>query len=234
MGLLGKASDLIARYGLDHGRAEVFQVSGPHWSDVLFVTVEAPNHSTICTSFPKGSTETDLRRGLCDLMREFDADEEFDVLWSREFGAQNGYRPSEFMGMLQEDMAFFLATAARMDGTRERRDTILSEVRWTDADLRYLLMRHHLPVTDPNLDAMHRMVDGQALRNRSIRHGWEVIESMVDWDALDPEPSRADDDRNRAREARGDRDDGAGLLTDPADPVGLSLGATGPGEARGM
>lgn len=220
--LLGKAKDLIAEYGLDHGNAEAFRGEDRHWSDVLFVTVEAPNHSTICTSFPEGATEEDLRRELSGLMRDFDADEEFDALWSSESGARNGVRPSEFMGMLQEDMAFFRRTAARLDGTWDREDTVLAEARWTDSDLRFLLMRHQLPVTDANLDAMHRMVDDQALQALSISHGWEIIESMIDWDSLDPEPPGVDDDRTQAADAR-DAGDDAGLLTDPADPLGLSL-----------
>ncbi len=36
-------------------------------------------------------------------LRQFDADEEFDELWSTEFGKHNGYTASEFMGMLKAD-----------------------------------------------------------------------------------------------------------------------------------
>lgn len=40
-------------------------------------------------------------------------------------------------------------------------------------------------------------------------------------------------DKANALIAEYGRDDGAGLLTDPADPVGLMLDATVMGEARG-
>lgn len=223
-GLLTAAERLIDEYCLDHGDAEAFYGRNVPWSDVLFVTVEAPNHSTICTSVPVGSTESNLRRELAGLMRGFDADAEFDETWSRELGESNGVVPSEFLAMLQEDMAFFRRAADRMDGTRDRGDTVLAEVRWTDSDLRYLLMRHQVPATGANLDAIHRQLDGPALRTESIRHGWEVIESMIDWDSLDH-----DRDADGRDLTCGDDPDHDCFLMDPADTAGLSLAPSVPG-----
>ena len=228
-GLLAEAGRLIDEYRLDYGDAEAFYGQVAPWSDVLYVTVEAPNHSTICASVPGDSTITDLRRELAGLMRGFDADVEFDETWSSEVGERDGVPPSEAMGMLQEDMAFFRMTADRLDGTRDYGDAVLAEVRWTDSDLRFLLMRHLMPVTGVNLDTMRRQLDGQAIRNESIRHGWEVIESMIDWDSLDPDPDA--DERERTR---GDDTDDVCFLMDPADPVGSSLDPAVPGGSRGL
>lgn len=36
-------------------------------------------------------------------LKEFNADEEFNELWSTEFGEHNGYTPSEFIEMLKDD-----------------------------------------------------------------------------------------------------------------------------------
>ena len=228
-GLLAEAGRLIDEYRLDYGDAEAFYGRVAPWSDVLYVAVEAPNHSTICASVPGDSTITDLRRELAGLMRGFDADVEFDETWSSEVGERDGVPPSEALGMLQEDMAFFRMTADRLDGTRDYGDAVLAEVRWTDSDLRFLLMRHLMPVTGVNLDTMRRQLDGQAIRNESIRHGWEVIESMIDWDSLDPDPDA--DERERTR---GDDTDDVCFLMDPADPVGSSLDPAVPGGSRGL
>lgn len=227
-GLLAEAVRLIDEYRLDYGDAEAFYGSVAPWSDVLYVAVEAPNHSTICASVPADSTIADLRRELAGLMRGFDADREFDETWSRGLGERDGVPPSEALGMLQEDMAFFRMTADRLDGTRDRGDAVLAEVRWTDSDLGFLLMRHLMPVTNMNLDAMRRQLDGKAIRNESIRRGWEVIESMIDWDSLDPDPDA--DERDRVC---GDDDDVC-FLTDPADTVGSSLDPAMPGGSRDM
>ena len=228
-GLLAEAGRLIDEYRLDYGDAEAFYGRVAPWSDVLYVAVEAPNHSTICASVPGDSTITDLRRELAGLMRGFDADVEFDETWSSEVGERDGVPPSEALGMLQEDMAFFRMTADRLDGTRDYGDAVLAEVRWTDSDLRFLLMRHLMPVTGVNLDTMRRQLDGQAIRNESIRHGWEVIESMIDWYSLDPDPDA--DERERTR---GDDTDDVCFLMDPADPVGSSLDPAVPGGSRGL
>lgn len=223
---------LIEEYDLDHGNAEVYYWQSDPAPGGLYVSVEAPNHATVGTWIGVGVSEEELRRELAERMREFDADEEFNEMWSPKFGDHNGFTPSEFMGMLQEDMAFFRETAARLSGSPSERDTVLAEVRWTDQDLRYLLMRHQLPVTDGNVDAMRRMLDEQELQRRSISHGWEVIESMIDWDRLDRDPQPTEAGQKDTADATDGRTDDVGLLTDPADPMGLALDVSGVDDGR--
>jgi hypothetical protein len=42
-----------------------------------------------------------------DLIENFDVDEEFEMLWSTEFGKHNGFSPREFIRILEEDEAYF-------------------------------------------------------------------------------------------------------------------------------
>ena len=55
-----------------------------------------------------------ILRAIADEIRKFNADDEFDEIWSIEFGRHNGFRASEFIQMLQEDEADFKERAVRM------------------------------------------------------------------------------------------------------------------------
>jgi hypothetical protein len=72
--------------------------------------VEAANNSTMGLDVEgwneKTSVETILEEAASS-MQDFDAEEEFEVLWSREFGNHNGFSAFEFVEMLQEDEAQF-------------------------------------------------------------------------------------------------------------------------------
>ena len=48
-------------------------------------------------------------------LRQFDADEEFNELWSTEFGEHNRFSPSEFIEMLKDDEEQFYDKAAILE-----------------------------------------------------------------------------------------------------------------------
>ena len=111
------AENIIDRYLLDYNNAEVYLQEG-----ILYMTVEAPNHATIGVdinlndwTLNKRVAEKIILKAIVERIRTFDADDEFDDLWSTEFGRHNGFRASEFIGMLQEDEAFFKDCALKMN-----------------------------------------------------------------------------------------------------------------------
>lgn len=111
------AENIIDRYLLDYNNAEVELQEG-----ILYMTVEAPNHATIGVDvnlndwvLNKRVTEKIIIKAIVEQIRTFDADDEFDELWSIEFSRHNGFRASEFIGMLQEDEAFFKDRAVKMN-----------------------------------------------------------------------------------------------------------------------
>ena len=104
--LLDTANRIIEEHDLDHGNAEAFIQDGE-----LYMSVEAPNHTVICPVIDSVSDEWDLRGRLANWMRDFDADDEFNELWSRDFAKHNRRTPSQFINMLQEDQEFFKDTA---------------------------------------------------------------------------------------------------------------------------
>lgn len=111
------AENIIDRYLLDYNNAEVYLQEG-----ILYMTVEAPNHATIGVDvnlndwvLNKKVAEKIIIKAIVEQIRTFDADDEFDELWSIEFGSYNGFRASEFIRMLQEDEVFFKNCAVKMN-----------------------------------------------------------------------------------------------------------------------
>ena len=104
---------LLKDYGLTHGNTEVSLQNGN-----LYVTMEAPNHATISLNVPvmesDEKTIMNLKAEMIDRMGRFDADEEFTELWSKEFAEHNGFTPSGFMKMLQDDEKHFHGAAVRI------------------------------------------------------------------------------------------------------------------------
>ena len=111
--LIADAQDLLDEYDLSHGNSEVLIQDGR-----LSVTMEAPNHATINLNVPvmESDEETigNLKTEMIDRMSRFAADEEFNELWSPEFAEHNGFTPSGFMKMLQEDENHFHAAGFQM------------------------------------------------------------------------------------------------------------------------
>lgn len=77
----------------------------------IYASFEGENNSTIAIYF-----DLDLMEDLNSVeilsyvlntiiykLREFNADEEFNNLWSTEFGENNGFSPTEFIEMLKDD-----------------------------------------------------------------------------------------------------------------------------------
>ena len=127
-GLIADVQDLLDEYDLSHGNSDVLLQGGE-----LGVNVEAPNHTIICLHVP--ITESDeetignLKAKMIAQMGRFDADEEFNELWSREFAEHNGFTPSGFMRMLQKDEEHFHFVGFRlaMDARPSLRDLWYSD-----------------------------------------------------------------------------------------------------------
>ncbi|MCM5673021.1 hypothetical protein [Staphylococcus hominis] len=85
-----------------------------HQDHEIISTIEAENHTTIEVVF----NILDLKMHTLNLkgyilgvyekaIENFDVDEEFEMLWSTEFGKHNGFSPREFIRILEEDEAYF-------------------------------------------------------------------------------------------------------------------------------
>ncbi|MGX0176176.1 hypothetical protein [Staphylococcus hominis] len=85
-----------------------------HQDHEIISTIEAKNHTTIAVVI----NILDLKMHTLNLkdyilaiyekaIEEFDVDEEFESLWTIKFGRHNGFSPREFIGILEEDEAYF-------------------------------------------------------------------------------------------------------------------------------
>ena len=103
----------------------------------IFAKFEEENHATIGIWF-----DIDVMEELNSVeilsyvlytivfnLRQFDADEEFNELWSTEFGVHNGYSPSEFMGMLKADEQQFKNKA---DILEQQYNEIRKALQWVE------------------------------------------------------------------------------------------------------
>ena len=70
-------------------------------------TIQVPNNATWQIQFDKNDEIDDIISKTTEQLEDFDADERFTDFWSREFAERNGFRPSQFIRMLQEDEASF-------------------------------------------------------------------------------------------------------------------------------
>ena len=117
--IIDLAQNIINRYSLDYDNAEVELFE----NDILAIMVEAPNHAIVEVTIDlnnwvledKKMVEKIILRTIADEIRKFNADDEFDDLWSTEFGRHNGFRASEFIKMLQEDEKFFKECTVKMN-----------------------------------------------------------------------------------------------------------------------
>ncbi|WP_171299799.1 hypothetical protein [Enterococcus cecorum] len=62
-------------------------------------------------------------------LRQFDADEEFNELWSTEFGEHNRFSPSEFIEMLKDDEEQFYDKAAILE---QQYNEIRKALQWVE------------------------------------------------------------------------------------------------------
>ncbi|MCH4519537.1 hypothetical protein [Staphylococcus haemolyticus] len=85
-----------------------------HQDHEIISTIEAENHTTIeviINIFILKLHTLNLKDYILEVyekaIEEFDVDNEFDSLWSSEFGRHNGFSPREFIAILEEDEAYF-------------------------------------------------------------------------------------------------------------------------------
>lgn len=108
------AQSIIDEYELDYNNAEI--IVG---DDGCQLTVEAPNHATVTVNISFDSTDegnetATMLKAIADKIKDFNADDEFDELWSREFGEHNHFKPSQFFRMLSEDEDYFDQCSEKM------------------------------------------------------------------------------------------------------------------------
>lgn len=108
------AQSIIDEYELDYNNAEIIVDD-----DGCQMTVEAPNHATVTidiylNDIDKGNEKVTMLKAIADEIKDFNTDEEFNELWSDEFGEHNNFRPSEFFRMLSEDEDYFKQCSEKM------------------------------------------------------------------------------------------------------------------------
>ena len=79
-----------------------------------YFVVKAPNNATWQIQFDKDDEIDDIISKTIKQLEEFDADNEFMELWSKEFAEHNSFTPSQFIRILQEDEASFKGLAREL------------------------------------------------------------------------------------------------------------------------
>ena len=78
-------------------------------------SLQAPNDATWQIQFNiNDDIETIIEKAI-DQLRDFDAEERFNVCWCKEFREQNPFRPRQFLDMLEADEEFFNTLAANLE-----------------------------------------------------------------------------------------------------------------------
>lgn len=101
--------ELIEDYELDHSNSDVHEVDGE-----ITIVVEGPNHTTMSLYHNRaedGETIGDLRETMMRGMNDFSGDEEFDDLWSNEFGDHNNFTATDFYVTVNSDQKYFESRA---------------------------------------------------------------------------------------------------------------------------
>lgn len=130
-------SDIIETKDSDYGNASVEYINENrtyiidtknHFDEIdsIIMTMEAPNHATVSGEielpdlfdeddqplYPTiydyiNAISNEAYSELEDVAHNFDAEEEFNAVWSESFGRYNGFTAFEFTTMLKEDEEFF-------------------------------------------------------------------------------------------------------------------------------
>lgn len=101
---------LISKYHLNDTNGYVY-VDKEHLIEFI---VEAKNNASINISLDQlksAKTRNDVLRIIANEMLLFNADDEFNLIWSKEFGEQNNFKPSSFIQMLIDDQQQFQKAA---------------------------------------------------------------------------------------------------------------------------
>lgn len=116
--------DFTEEKDLNHGNGEYYETK-----DGVIWTVEAPNNTTVMVDF-RGSDTKKIEKLLLEekymeainLTKDrlystlicFDKNEEFNDLWSVEFGKDYNFTAYDFMEMLKEDEDYFKSVAKEL------------------------------------------------------------------------------------------------------------------------
>ena len=76
--------------------------------------IEAPNNADIFINLETGDDIEDILCRTIELLGNFNADERFMELWSKDFAERNHFKPSQFIRMLQKDEASFKELAREL------------------------------------------------------------------------------------------------------------------------
>jgi len=80
-----------------------------------YFNIEAPNNADVFVNIEKDDNIDDIISRTIERLQDFDADERFTELWSKEFAKQNGFRPRHFIDMLEEDETSFNELARELE-----------------------------------------------------------------------------------------------------------------------
>ncbi|MEY8601928.1 hypothetical protein [Staphylococcus shinii] len=99
---------------LSHGNGEVFcERNGQYF---IYSVIEGFNHTTLTVVFDEqlinkmmnGNFLEVIRNEYINVLDEFDVDETFAELWSKEFSEHNSFTPTSFLEILKEDKEHFI------------------------------------------------------------------------------------------------------------------------------
>ena len=76
--------------------------------------IQAPNNAGIFISIEKDDDIDDIISRTIERFEDFDTDEQFMELWSKDFAEHNHFKPSQFIRMLQEDEKSFHNLAKKL------------------------------------------------------------------------------------------------------------------------
>ena len=76
--------------------------------------IQAPNNADVFVNIEKADDIDEIISRTIERFEDFDADEQFMELWSKEFAEHNHFTPSQFVRMLQEDEASFKELAREL------------------------------------------------------------------------------------------------------------------------
>ncbi len=80
-----------------------------------FFQISAPNNAEIFVNIEKEDEIDDIISRTIERLQDFDTDERFMELWSKDFANHNHFKPSQFLKMLQEDEASFKELARKLE-----------------------------------------------------------------------------------------------------------------------
>ena len=90
------------------------------------VFIQAPYDSSSSINIEEIDDINTIILKVAEELEDFSADNEFDELWSREFGKENNFTPSEFMRALMSDEQALLELAKELREILQSSDRMLN------------------------------------------------------------------------------------------------------------